>query len=83
MDTSFRIFGAIYTVLKPTRHSPGVSLLLIISGHGFCGCPLLSRSDGGPLSSTVTEEITLLLAFWELYIPYRSQEGIILVGHYL
>ena len=80
MDTSFRIFGAIYTVLKPTRHSPGVSLLLIISGHGFCG---FSRSDGGPLSSTVTEEITLLLAFWELYIPYRSQEGIILVGHYL
>ena len=73
MDTSFRIFGAIYTVLKPTRHSPGVSLLLNISGHGFCGCPLLSRADRGPFSSAAMEELTVLIAFWELYILYTSQ----------
>ena len=30
-----------------------MSLPLIISGHGFCGYPWLSRSDGGPLSSVL------------------------------
>ena len=83
MDTSFRIFGAIYTVLKPTSHSPGVSLLLIISGHGFCGYPWLSRSEEGPFSLAAREELKLILGFWELYILYPSQLGIIVVYHYL
>ena len=47
-DTSTRILGAIYTVHRPIRHNPGVSLPLIISGHGFCGHPWLSRSERGP-----------------------------------
>ena len=47
-DAHTRILGAIYTVLRPIRHNPGVSLPLIISGHGFCGHPWLSRSEGGP-----------------------------------
>ena len=29
-DTSTRILGAIYTVLRPIRHNPGLSLPLII-----------------------------------------------------
>ena len=44
-DTSTRILGVIYTVPKPIRHNRGVSLPLIISGHGFCGYAWLSRSD--------------------------------------
>ena len=72
-DTSTRILGALYTVSKPIRHNPGVSLPLIISGYGFCGYPWLSRSEGGPFSSAAREELTLLLAFWELYILYPSQ----------
>ena len=44
-DTSTRILGAIYTVPKPIRHNPGVSLPLIISGHGICGHLWLSRSE--------------------------------------
>ena len=81
-DTITIILGATYTVPKPIRHNPGVQLPLIISGHGFRNYPWLSRSEGGPFSSTITEELTLLLAFRELYILYRSQEGIILVCHY-
>ena len=67
-DTSTRILGAIYTVLRPIRHNPGVSLPLIISGHGFCGHPWLFRSEGGSLSLAAREELTLVLEFWELYI---------------
>ena len=51
------------------RHNPGVSLPLIISGHGFCGYPWLSRSDRGPFSSVAMEELTVLLAFGS-YIYY-------------
>ena len=29
------------------------------------------------------EEVKLILGFWELYILYLSQEGIILVCYYL
>ena len=58
----------IYTVHRQIRHNPGVSLPLIISGHGFCGHPWLSRSEVGPFSLAATEELTLLLGFWELYI---------------
>ena len=72
-DTSTRILGAIYTVPKPIRHRPGVSLALIISGQGFCGHPWLSRSEGGPFSSAAREGLTLVLGFWELYILYPSQ----------
>ena len=39
-----------YPVTKPIRYNPGVSLSLLISGHGFCGYPWLSRSEGGPFS---------------------------------
>ena len=72
-DTSARILGTIYTVPKPIRNNPGVSLPLIISGHGFCGYPWLSRSEGGPFSLANTDELTLVLEFWELYILYPSQ----------
>ena len=44
------ILGAIYTVPRQIRYNPGVSLPLIISGHGFGGHPWLSRSEGGPFS---------------------------------
>ena len=44
------------SVAKPIRHNPGVSLPLIISGHGFCGYPWLSRSGGGPFSSAARED---------------------------
>ena len=60
----------IYTVLRPIRHNPGVSLSRIISGHGFCGHPWLSRSEGRPFSLAAREELTLVLGFWELYILY-------------
>ena len=50
----------------PKRHNPGVSLPLIISGHGFSGYPWLSRSEGGPFSSAAREILTLELGFWEL-----------------
>ena len=56
-DTSSRIFGAIYTLPKLIRHNPGVLVPLIISGHGFSGCPWLPRSDGGPFSSAAREEL--------------------------
>ena len=72
-DTSTRILGAIYTVLRPIRHNPGVSLPLIISGRGFCGHPWLSRSEGGPFSLAARKGLTLVLGFWELYILYPSQ----------
>ena len=72
-DTSTKILGAIYTVPKPIRHNPGVSLPQIISGHGFCGYPWLSSSEGGPFSLADREELTLVLGFWELYILYLSQ----------
>ena len=55
---------------RPIRHNPGVSLPLIISGHGFCGHPWLSRSEGGPFSLAAREGLTLVLGFWELYILY-------------
>ena len=66
-DTSTSILGAIYTVPKPLTHNPSVSLPLIISGHGFCHHPWLSRSEGGPFSLAAREGLTLVLAFWELY----------------
>ena len=72
-DTSTRNLGAIYTVPRPIRHNPGVSLPLIISDHGFCGHPWLSRSEGGPFSLAAREGLTLVLGFWELYILYPSQ----------
>ena len=72
-DTSTRILGAIYTVLKPIRHNPGVSLSLIISGHGFCGHPWLSRSEESPFSLSAREGLTLVLGFFKLYILYPSQ----------
>ena len=58
---------------KPIRHNPGVSLPLIISGHGFCGYPWLSRLKGGPFSLAEREKLILVLGFWELYILYQSQ----------
>ena len=64
-DTSTRILGAIYTVPKPIRHNPGLSLPLINSGHGFCGHP--------PFSLAAREGLTLVLGFWELYILYPGQ----------
>ena len=72
-DSSTRILGAIYTVPKPIRPNSGVSLPLIISGHGFCGHPLLSKSEGGTFSLAVRERLTLVLEFWKLYILYPSQ----------
>ena len=72
-DTSTRIFRAIYTVLRPIRHNPGVSLPLIISGHGFCGHPWLSRSEGGPFALAARAGLTLVLGIWELYIMYPGQ----------
>ena len=71
--TSSRILGAIYTVPKLIRHNPGVSLPLIISGHGFRGHPWLSKSEGGSFSLAAREGLTLVLGFWELYILYPSQ----------
>ena len=72
-DTSTRILGAIYTVHRPIRHNPGASLPLIISDHGFCGHPWLSRSEGGPFSLASKEGLSLVLGFWELYILYTGQ----------
>ena len=54
-------------------YNPGVSLPLIISGHGICGYPWLSRSEGGPFSLAAREGLTLVLGFWELYIPYPGK----------
>ena len=34
---------------------------LIISGHGFCGYPWLSRSEGGPFSSATREELIIII----------------------
>ena len=65
--------GVIYTVPKPIRHNPGVSLPLIISGYGYCGHPWYSRSEGCPFSSAAREGLTLVLGFWELYILYPGQ----------
>ena len=59
----FSFEEAIYTVPKPIRHNPDVSLPLIISGHGFCGHPWLSRSEGGPFSLAAREGLTLVLGF--------------------
>ena len=50
-----------------------MSLPLIITGHGFCGYPWLSRSEGGPFCLVAREELTLVLGFLELYILYPSQ----------
>ena len=69
-DTHTRISEDIHTVPKPIRHNPDLSLPLIISGHGFCGHPWLSRSEGGPFSLAAREGLTLVLGFWELYILY-------------
>ena len=60
-DTSNRILGAIYTVLRPKKHNSGVSFPLIISGHGFCGHPWLSSSEGGPFSLAARKGLTLVL----------------------
>ena len=69
-DTHTRISEDIHTVPKPIRHNPDLSLPLIISGHGFCGHPWLSRSEGGPFSLAASEELTLVLGFCEIYILY-------------
>ena len=79
--TNTRILGAIYTVPRPIRHNSGVSLPLIISGHGFCGHPWLWAAR---------KELTLVLGSWEsweLYIlrPIRHNSGVslplIISGH--
>ena len=70
--TSTRILGAIYTVPKPIKRNSGLSLPLIFLGHGFCGYAWLSRSEGGPFSLANTDELTLVLGFWGLYILYPS-----------
>ena len=62
-DTSTRILGVIYTVPRRIRYNPGVSLPLIISGHGFCGHPCLSRSEGCPFSLASREGLALVLGF--------------------
>ena len=69
-DTHTRISEDIHTVPKPIRHNPDLSLPLIISGHGFCGHPWLSRSEGGPFSLAASEGLTLVLGFCEIYILY-------------
>ena len=63
----------IYTVLRPIGHNPGVSLPLIISDHGFCGHPWLSRSEEGHFSLAARKGLTFLLGFWELYILYPGK----------
>ena len=68
-----RILRAIYNVPRPIGHNSGASLPLIISSHGFCGHPWLSRSEGGPFSLAAMEGLTLVLRIWELYILYPSQ----------
>ena len=65
----------IYIVRKPIRHNPGVSLPMIISGHGFYGHPWLSRSERGPFSLAAREGLTLVLGIWELYIPYPGKKA--------
>ena len=72
-DTGTRILGAIYTVHRPIRHNPGVSLPLIISDHGFCGHPWLSRLEEDPFSLAARKGLTLILGFRKLYILYPSQ----------
>ena len=62
-DTSTRLLGVIYTVCRPIRYNPGVSLPLIISGHGFCGHQWPSRSEKGPFSFSAREGLTLVLGF--------------------
>ena len=74
-DTSTRDLGAIYTVHRPIRHNPGVSLPLIISSHGFCSHPWLSRSEVGPFSLAAREGLKLLLGFWELYIYWTEAKN--------
>ena len=69
-DTHSRISEDIHAVPKPIRHNPDLSLPLIISGHGFCGHPWLSRSEGGPFSLAAREGLTLVLGFCEIYILY-------------
>ena len=72
-DISTRILGAIHTVPKAVSHNPGVSLNLIISGHGFCGFPRHFRSEGGNCTFPAKEELTLVLGFWEPYLLFPSQ----------
>ena len=64
---------AIYTVPKPIRHNPDLSLPLNISGHGFCGHPWLSRSEGDFFSLAARKGLTLILGFRKLYILYPGQ----------
>ena len=45
----------------------------IISGHGFCGHPWLSRSEESLFSLSAREGLTLVLGFCKLYILYPSQ----------
>ena len=72
-DTHTRISEDIHTVPKPIRHNPDLSLPLIISGHGFCGHPWLSRSEGDFFSLAARKGLMLILGFWKLYILYPSQ----------
>ena len=62
-------------ILYPSQiwHNPGVSLPLVISGHGYCGHPRLSRTEKGPFSLAAWEGLTLVLGFWELNILYPIQ----------
>ena len=62
-DAHARISEAIYTVPKPIRHNPDVSLPLFISGHGFCSHPWLSRSEGCPFSLAAREGLIQVLGF--------------------
>ena len=62
-DSCTRNLRAIYTVPRRISYNPGVSLPLIISGHGFCGHQWLSRSEGGPFSFSAREGLTLVLGF--------------------
>ena len=88
-DISTRILGAIYTVPRPIRHNPGVSLPLIISGHGFCGHPWLSRSEGGPFcfgfKGRTDTSTRILGAIYTVPKPIRHNPGVslplIISGH--
>ena len=88
-DTSTRIFGALYTICKPIKHNPGVSLPPIFSSHRFCSYLWLSRLEGGPFPLASREGLTLVLGFLEQYILYPRpishnpglSQSLIISGH--
>ena len=66
--------GALYTVPKPISNNPGVSLPVIVSGHGFGGYPKLSRLEGPfPLTDTSTR---ILGAIYTVPKPIRHNHGV-------